>query len=247
MPVLWEKSKISSYSSPTLPGFCVRGNSPEESQTLLTWEIMSFLATMAFVHVLCCMNNTCVRACTHAEKGVIMPAGLRNIVQSERGALHIIWIPGHPGRLFWAVSWPKPLGPKKRVLVWPQMGKNSPSSRHSPSKISEPHFLFVWFLLVWLCVFFCLEEARPIQLQHKPSLQSLGPWDGNWLAGSLCSLPLNSPPPLHHHYNDNQGPKYGTGGATALLHCWCTQLSKDEWLKTYSYYRICGYSEGGYK
>lgn len=76
--MLWEKSKISSYSSPSLPGFCVRGNSPEESQTLLTWEIMSFLATMAFVHVLCCMNNTCVRACTHTEKGVIMLTGLRN-------------------------------------------------------------------------------------------------------------------------------------------------------------------------
>lgn len=44
-----------------------------------------------------------------------------------------------------------------------------------------------------VCLFVCLEEARPIQLQHKPSLQPLGPWDRNWLTRSLYS-PRPCPP-----------------------------------------------------
>lgn len=89
-------------------------------------------------------------------------------------------------------------GPGREPWCGHKWGKIPPNQDILLQRFQSHTFYLFGFCWFGCFLFVCLEAARTIQLQHKPSLQPLGPWDGNWLAGSFCSLlpPLPPPAPL---------------------------------------------------
>lgn len=179
------------------------------------------------------MNNTCVLACVHTcRKGSHHTHRVEKHSTKWKGCLpHNLNTQATVEALLSSLPAEAPGAQEESHGVATNGGKFPLIKTYSFKDFRAT--LFICLVFAGFFVFFvCLSVWRrldPFSCSTSHHCSHWVPGMGTGLLGPsaassyTCSL-----------CNDKQGPKYTTGEATALSHCWCTQLSKDEWLKTLS-------------